>query len=143
MTTIELYDLAEQNQILVINLEMEEVLSASACYNGNYAIVMDKSQIETGRQEKVCILHEMGHCETGSFYNIYSPLDLQEKHEYQANKWAIHKAIPLDELQFALENGCTEMWELAEEFGVTEDFVKKSLEIYETEGLYTPPQSEL
>jgi len=38
--------------------------------------------------------------------------------------------IPVDDLDDAVAQGCTEVWELAERFGVTEDFVRKAVCYY-------------
>lgn len=92
------------------------------CYIG-----IDKSRMETEAQQKVHLAHELGHCMTGSFYNIHSPRDIREKHEIRADKWAIHRLIPAKELDEAVAMGCTDLWSLAEYFGVTEDFMRKTV----------------
>ena len=75
------------------------------------------------------LAHELGHCETGAFYNEYSKFDIRAKHERRANKWAIKKLIPEDELKEAC-TFCYNRYELAEHFGVTEDFMQKALDYY-------------
>lgn len=94
------------------------------CYVG-----IDDSQM-TEAERKVHLAHEIGHCETASFYRPYSPIDQRSKHEAQANKWAIKKLLPKQELISVMEKGITEVWEIAEHFAVTEDFVKKALNLY-------------
>ena len=42
-----------------------------------------------------------------------------------------HKFVPFDKLLAAFRMGITELWELAEHFGVTEDFIKKAYALYE------------
>ena len=74
--------------------------------------------------------HELGHCVTGSFYNIYAAIDYRRRHENRADKWAISTLIPVDDLDDAVAQGCTEVWELAERFGVTEDFIRKAVCYY-------------
>ena len=76
------------------------------------------------------LAHELGHCVTGSFYNRYSEFDVIAKHERRADKWAIKKLIPEDELNDAFEHGIVEPWDLAEYFNVTEDFIIKAVEFY-------------
>lgn len=71
----------------------------------------------------------MGHCETGAFYNEHS-LELRSRMEYRADKWAIKKLVPENELIEAFEEGILEIWELAEHFGVTEEFMIKACEFY-------------
>lgn len=126
-----LYDLAQQQNIAVLPFSMEKNESMSLmAENGRCYIGMDASVRDGSIQERVHLSHEMGHCITGSFYNIYAPLDCRQKHENRANKWAIQALIPVEQLDDAIAQGCTEVWELAERFGVTEDFVRKAVCYY-------------
>ena len=88
---------------------------------------MDQSVLDGGIRERVHLGHELGHCITGSFYNIHSPVDIRQRHENRADKWAILRMIPVDDLDDAVAAGCTELWELAERFGVTESFMRKAV----------------
>lgn len=47
----------------------------------------------------------------------------------------MQKLMPSDELLQAVQNGCVEVWELAEYFDVTEDFVRRACEIYRAMGI--------
>lgn len=85
--------------------------------------------LESVSEEKVKLAHELGHCETGAFYNRYSPFDLREKHERTANRWAVKKLVPKSELVTLLKKGY-ERWELAEHFEVTEDFINLAIRMY-------------
>lgn len=126
-----LYDLARQQNIEVVPFPMEKNGSMSIMDDdGSCFIGMDASVRDGGIQERVHLSHEMGHCITGSFYNIYAAIDYRQRHENRANKWAIQALIPVDDLDDAIADGCTEVWELAERFGVTEDFVRKAVCFY-------------
>ena len=81
-------------------------------------------------QERVHLGHEIGHCVTGSFYNRYAAADSRDRHENRADKWAVKQLIPVEELDKAVAEGCTEIWELAERFGVTEEFIRKAVCYY-------------
>ena len=98
---------------------------AGKCYIG-----IDESVMDGDALERVHMGHELGHCVTGSFYNRYTPFDLRQRHENRANKWAIQALIPVEELDDAIAEGCTEVWELAERFQVTEDFIRKAVCLY-------------
>ena len=78
-------------------------------------------------EEKSAVLHEGGHYATGTTHEVCSPWDLVEKHEYKADKWAVQRALTAEELDEAVAGGCTEMWELAEHFGVTEELMRKAV----------------
>lgn len=126
-----LYDLARQENIAVLPFPMEENGSMSImAEDGRCYIGMDPAVRDGGAQERVHLGHEMGHCLTGSFYNIYAAIDSRQRHENRADKWAIHTLIPVDALDDAIAQGCCEIWELADRFGVTEDFIRKALCLY-------------
>ena len=115
--------------------------AATICLNGRYAIFLDMERLESAAQELSVLAHETGHCATGATHAVSSPLDLIERHEYRADKWAAHRLIPWGALRQALDEGCTEGWQLAERFGVTEGFVERALYIYRCEGLLDAPES--
>ena len=123
-----LYDLAAQQNIEVIPFPLPQNGSMSVMSgSGLCAIGMDESILDGGTQERVHLVHELGHCVTGSFYNIHAAVDCRQRHENRADKWAIRTLIPVEALDEAIANGCTEIWDLAERFGVTEDFIRKTL----------------
>ncbi len=127
----EIYHIADQKNIVVdcFALSSRESLSImdedSACY-----IAIDPAKITSEADERTKISHELGHCITGAFYNQYSNYDCRQRHENRADKWAAKKLIPVDELDAAVANGYTELWELAEHFGVTEQFMRKAVCYY-------------
>lgn len=123
-----LYEFAEQENIEVLVYPMPENGSMSIMdEGGNCVIGMDESIRDGAEQERVHLGHELGHCVTGSFYNRYAAVDSRLRHEHRANKWAITKLIPVEALDDAVAEGCTELWDLAERFEVTEDFMKKAV----------------
>ena len=127
----QLYDLAQQQNIPVLTYPMARNGSMSVMLEGGRCFVgMDEALRDGGVQERVHLSHELGHCVTGSFYNRYAAVDCRQRHENQANRWAIQTLIPVDALDEAVAQGCTEVWELAEWFGVTEDFMRKAVCLY-------------
>lgn len=90
-------------------------------------VLMDYGLIGSGAKERTHLAHEIGHCVKGAFYNPYAALDIREKHEKRADKWAIEKLVPAESLEQAISGGCTEIWALAERFNVTEEFMKKAV----------------
>jgi Zn-dependent peptidase ImmA (M78 family) len=134
MKTAEIYEIAEKNNIEIVNLSLP-VIECMSIQHGknNYYIAIDPALISSSANERVKLAHDIGHCMTGSFYNEYSPIDRRSKHEYTADKWAIKKLVPLDELVDVMKQGCEAVWELAEIFGVTEEFIRKALTLYESD----------
>lgn len=126
-----LYAFAKQQNIEVLPFPMKENGSMSVqADNGLCVIGMDDSVRDGARQERVHLGHELGHCITGSFYSIYTAIDCRQRHENKADKWAIQALVPMEDLDAAIAGGCTELWELAERFEVTEEFIKKAVCYY-------------
>ncbi len=131
MTTIEkLYIIADNNNIPVFNVSLKGLAALSVTDDLCYAIGIDYAQIKNSADERVKLSHELGHCLNGAFYNIYSRFDCVAKCEYKADKWAIKKLLPQDDVITAINKGYTEVWQLAEYFDVTEELVKKAFWIY-------------
>ena len=131
MDVLRLYDLAKQQNIDVIECPLPENGSLSVMDEaGNCFIGIDESVLDGDALERVHLGHELGHCLTGSFYSIHTAVDSRQRHENRADKWAVKKLIPVDELDNAVADGCTELWELAERFGVTEQFMCKAICYY-------------
>ena len=131
METLALYDIAKQQNIEVIQFPMKlsgsmsVMADSGACYIG-----MDASVRNDAAEERVHLGHELGHCITGSFYNRYSSFDCRQRHENRADKWAIRHLIPEEDLDEAIAEGCATTYDLADRFGVTEDFIKKAVCYY-------------
>lgn len=131
MELLELYQLADAEHIAVYSFDLPQTHSLSLMNNdGSCAVAIDPFGLNSTKDEKIRLAHELGHCVTGSFYNRYSDFDIRARSEYKADKWAIKKLIPKDELQAAFEQGYTEPWDLAEYFNVTEEFIIKAVNYY-------------
>lgn len=128
MTLLDLYQRAEQEGVDVDYFPMREVIPFSLPEG---LIAMDVDKMKDSQEEKVFLAHELGHIETGSFYNVYSGLDVRGKHERRADKQAIKMLVPKDELDKAVRDGYTELWELADFFGVPCEFMEKAVKFYQ------------
>ena len=122
-----LYRIAEANGIKIKNFDLDGDEAVSIKCKGKCFIVIDPDDIKSAADEKVKLGHELGHCLTESFYTDSSPECIKQKHENRANKWAIQHLIPLNKLNEAVQHGHTEMWDLAEYFGVDEDFMRMAV----------------
>lgn len=131
MHTQALYDLARQQNIDVLTHPLPQTGSLSVMLeSGRCFVGLDRSVCDGATQERVHLSHELGHCVTGSFYNIYAAVECRQRHENRADKWAISTLIPVEDLDEAVAQGCTEIWELAERFQVTEEFMRKTVCYY-------------
>ena len=124
---LDLYAYAERRNIDVDWIPMRRATSLSVPLGDGYAIALDPWKLGTVAQETVCLAHELGHCETGSFYNQYAALDVRQRHENRADKWAIRRLVPENDLDAAMADGCDTIQALADRFGVTEPFMAKAV----------------
>ena len=130
MNILELYDLAAENNIQIDHRRIKTMIAFSI--PGSIAI--DLSQLQTLAETKVCLSHELGHEFQNAFYNIRNTFETRERQEARANRWAVHNLLPVSDLNRAVKSGITEIWELAEHFEVTEDFIREALRLYTMEG---------
>lgn len=124
---ISLYNELNRAGVRFYHWDMDDVQAVTIEQAGRYGVFMDFGNIHTGAEELVVVAHEGGHISTGATHRVDSPYDLVEKHEYKADKWAVQRLIPEEALDEAVAGGCTELWQLAEHFGVTEEFMKKAV----------------
>lgn len=122
------YEFADERGYQINYLSLPETHSIAMPVGETAYIGMDNDL--SSAEETTCLAHELGHCEYGGFYKRTSPLDVLEKHEYHANVWAILRLVPYTQLVYALKQGYTERWELAEYFETTEDFIMLAIEYY-------------
>lgn len=123
-----LYRIADAECIPVIPFQLPE--TGSLCVqsdSGKCYIGIDSDFLDTESEKKVHLGHELGHCVTGSFYNRYAALDVRQKHENRADKWAIEHLVPKTEFDEAVCAGFNELWSLSEYFDVSEDFMRKAV----------------
>ena len=124
---LDLYAYAERRNIDVDWIPMRRATSLSVPLGDRYAIAWDPWKLGSLAHETVSLAHELGHCETGSFYNQYAALDVRQRHENRADKWAIQHLIPVEELDEAVAEGCEDIPALSEHFCVTEDLMRKAV----------------
>ena len=128
MELMELYRLAEQEDIPVDCFELRKRESLSLMdTDGSCYIAINPLFLDDSTDEKIKLAHELGHCETGSFYNPRAAIDIRQKHENRADKWAIQRLVPKEELDAAVEAGYTDVWTLADYFGVSVEFMRKAM----------------
>lgn len=131
MNIQKLYDIAEKSDIIVNTRDMLPP-SIAVDILGARAIALRKDL--TNAEERSFLSHELGHHVKGALYQKETPGFTRGQCEHKANKWAVHKLMPFRSLHTAFLKGYTEVWEIAEYFEVTEEFVIKAIEIYKQEG---------
>lgn len=104
--------------------------AATIEYQKKYAIFLDPACFSSLRNMKAVLAHEIGHCATGCTHRMSSPIDLVERHEYKAERWAIESCLPFRSLRQAMQEGFQEPWQLAEYFEMPEDFIRRAIAYY-------------
>lgn len=123
MTALDLYNLAERDNIEIIDCP-------SLSRDGVSALLADGSCVIGLKTHKTGVLaHELGHCETLSFYDATSPYSIRGKAETKAQKWAIRHVIPKDELERLIESERS-LWEIAEHFDVDARMIISAICLY-------------
>lgn len=125
-----LYKKAESNKIDVDFFNLKSLVALSI----PGAVALNPQSIGSVKEEKVILAHELGHHFRNSFYDISSTYELRERQEARADRWAVENLVPWDELQKAIDSGHTELYDLAEYFDVTEEFMKRVIKTYKIQG---------
>ena len=130
VTNDDLYGIAERRGHVVICESLTETPSLSLQTNKRCYIAID--QRLNVQQEREALAHELGHCEYGGFYNRYSKYDIRAMAERDTHKWAFAKLVPYGRLMQAVRHGIAEVWELAELFDVSCEFMQRAVDYYKT-----------
>ncbi|MDY2656419.1 MAG: ImmA/IrrE family metallo-endopeptidase [Candidatus Limiplasma sp.] len=130
VTNDDLYGIAERRGHVVVCESLTETPSLSLQTNKRCYIAID--QRLNVQQEREALAHELGHCEYGGFYNRSSRYDIRAKAERRADKWAFAKLVPYGQLMQAVRHGVTEVWDLAELFDVSCEFMQRAIAYYKT-----------
>ena len=130
VTNDDLYGSAERRGHVVVCESLTETPSFSLQTNKRCYIAID--QRLNVQQEREALAHELGHCEYGGFYNRYSKYDIRAKAERRADKWAFARLVPYGRLMQAVRHDITEVWELAELFDVSCEFMQRAIAYYKT-----------
>ena len=128
MSLDDLYDLANRKGHDIVYINLPEIQSISVSNNGKCVIGMDTSL--HGIDELEHAAHELGHCETGSFYDLASDPIAVMRCEFKANKWAYQHLAPWEDLLTAFRSGCASVWDLAEYFNLHPKTIERILAIY-------------
>ena len=124
------YDYCKKNRIDIIPYAGCPQPGATIRYQGNYAIFLDFSKIQSTRLLRSVCCHELGHAATGALHKVSSPYETVERSEYRANSWCAQHYLTEDDFRQAFAFGCTEAWELAEYFDLPEADIRAALDYW-------------
>lgn len=142
--TTKLYELAHQQGISVLHIDIPENCSYQAIYEyrSNYPfIILATSILHCQSLHRSIFAEELGHHFTSvgkalakPHYRYGQRLTIS-RIEYRALCWATRFLIPIKKLLDAVRLGIFSTWELAEHFVVTEEFMKFRLKMPEVQSL--------
>lgn len=94
---------------------------------GEYAVFLDFSKIRSTRLLRGVCCHELGHLATGALHKVDSPFELVERSEYRANRYVAQHCLTEADFRQAFQDGCRELWQLADYFDLPEQDIKNAL----------------
>ena len=133
LDVLDLYRLAEEQNVPVYWYPLQDSPLESFVVeleDGGCAIALDPLKLRSLGDEKYKLAHELGHGLTGALYCRSTPLDERGRNETRADRWAIHRLLPFEDLKAALDQGITETAELAEHFQLPGDLIEKAVALY-------------
>lgn len=103
MENIDLYNIAEKENIKIYDWQIEDVNGLYLNYQNINAIALNYDRLGTYIDEKCTLAEELGHYYMDATYPA-STTDkiLIQKQEYRAKKWSYNVLIPFENLKSAI-----------------------------------------
>lgn len=130
-----LFDLADAHDIGVYYYDLGSGKAVTVSDGEFSAIALNPVEITSVQEETECLCHELGHLETGTLHRWGADENTILRGEYKCTSWVVHQLVPPDELLAAIRQGCTEVWELAERFSVSESCMLDAIKVYRNKGI--------
>lgn len=127
----DLYDIAERENIKIYDWYIEDANGIYVNIDKINAIALNYNNLDTCIEEKQVLAEELGHYYMDATYPLYSKdTILMSKQEYRAKKWSYNTLISFDKLKIALKNGIKNIYDLANYFNVTSDYMQNAINFY-------------
>ena len=110
------------------NLYIEERPMKNDGYDGDGCIWINKNMPSVKRYS--ILAEEIGHYETSSGDILDQNNISNRKQELLARKWAYEKIVPIEYIHFAISDGHTEIWDMADYLDIDEEFLRDALKYY-------------
>ena len=123
-------DLIQRENINLIDTYLEDTAGAYINYDKLNLILYDNSKLPSSIHKKEVLAEELGHYYYDATYKFNSDLQIISKQELKAKKWAYSILVPYDKIKNAIQNGIQSIYELAEYFDVTIEYMKNAIEFY-------------
>lgn len=134
MTKDYLYNYADKENINISYTDELKKLNGLYMKIDNEDYILLDNKLD-GIDEKMALAEEIAHYEVGviptlPYSNDYYNKLMRSKNEFKAFKWMANEIIPKDKLKLFLRQNMTK-FEIAEELGITVEFVEKAYKLYE------------
>lgn len=138
MNLNELYAYAEDENVDINYYSIDETKGLGIKILGKVHIALNRKLIETDREERLVLAHELGHYYANAFYALHKVNNPRykgviTKAENQGNNAALRLLVPLDKLKEILtvtRDDC----EIASYFGVDLSILGQAVELYRQKG---------
>lgn len=129
-----LYQIAKDCEIIIDRTCPRELVAMSFLFPDETMLIglSDLSCAPLGVTIEQVMAHELGHCLSGTFYNIHTPRSERLPYERTADEWAIELIMPLSEIVEARARNVQSVKELSQYFRVSREFVRKALAYHGT-----------
>lgn len=129
MELLDMYRMAENEKIDVLNYKWTNTKARIFEIDKKYYIALDNKQINNSIEEKELLAEELGHYYCGALYYINSDKALIDKCEHRAKKWAYSVLIPLKKLKEKITQGF-DLHDLADYFNVDCKYMYDCINFY-------------
>jgi len=93
----------DESEILYIETTSTKQPAKSMRDAGDYAIFMNERAFKAEDERLEALMHEKGHCDSGAFYSVYTPLITRARCECRAWRRAVLDNLPFEVLEEACE----------------------------------------
>ena len=129
MEVLDMYKIAENEKIDVLNYKWTNTKARIFEINNNYYIGLDNNQIENSIEETEILAEELGHYYCNALYYIDSDKIVKDKCEYRAKKWAYSVLVPFQKLKEKIIQGLN-LYDLADYFNVDYKYMNDCINFY-------------
>lgn len=129
MNTLDMYKIAENENIDILNYKWTNTKARIFEIDNNYYIGLDDEQINNSIEEKEILAEELGHYYCNALYYLDSDKTLRDKCEHRAMKWAYSVLVPFPKLKEKIIQGFN-LYDLADYFNVDIKYMINCIDFY-------------
>lgn len=129
MNTLDMYKIAENENIDILNYKWTNTKARIFEIDNNYYIGLDNEQINNSIEEKEILAEELGHYYCNALYYLDSDKILRDKCEHRAMKWAYSVLVPFPKLKEKIIQGFN-LYDLVDYFDVDIKYMINCIDFY-------------